>query len=257
MRLRVEVGVGDARAMPHPHRQHLSDAGLAVLALVVGVGAALVLHGSNVSAVPASTPAPLVSTTATPTARPTAIVVGDSYFWPLPGNGPSVGVRVANALGWDAVQSTIGGTGYIKKGYDGTSSTYGQRLARFAGQRPAVILIEGGGNDETFGANATGQAALSTFQQVRHDFPAARLIVIGPLWSGDRGPLGQAMTDAVHRVAVTVGAGWVDPTGWFPGTFYATSGPGREYIGPDRVHENQAGTALLTAKAVAAVRAVR
>lgn len=193
--------------------------------------------------------------------RIAAAVIGDSYFAPVAGNtSPPVEDLVGAAMGWDSSGLAVGGTGFLATGYvDGSGTTYRQRLDQLAPDHFDVVVFEGGGNDsKEHTAAESGGAAEATLRDARAREPHAKIVLIGPLWSGDYRPTSTRF-EAAYRDAVQAVPGviWIDPVpaSWFPGRFFVMSGDRAGLIVADKTHPNDRGEALLKGKVVAALKA--
>lgn len=230
-----------------------------------GVGVAVALSVVGFAAVNAgpSTDEPTVTVPLTapedePTTAATAIravIVGDSYFGSAAPGGEPVDAQIAAAMNWDYVGDyVLGGTGYIAKGLNDRYKAFPEYAEDIIADRPDVVVIEGGANDFQFGAEALRAAATEFLQELRQALPDAELVVLGPLLSGSS-PEQPLFAEALESAAKAADATFINPDSWFPGVYYSTSGPGREFVSEDRVHPSPAGVELLVREAVRTINA--
>lgn len=146
-------------------------------------------------------------------------VLGDSwtdprtYLWSPSSNWIAV---LAARLGVGVVNSAASGAGYLRN----PGTTIPMQAAQGFGVGADAVIVFGSVNDpgQGFPAPDVGAAAAVTFGLIRRACPGAPLLVVGPQWNADPPP--QALVDcraAVAAAAATVGADFVDPSGWFTG----------------------------------------
>jgi lysophospholipase L1-like esterase len=169
------------------------------------------------------------------------VVIGDSITGGSNegGTGPFGWPEIAwNGLrgqGIDVIPAVSGqgGSGYVQRGNGGT--VYGEEAARLIAPDDAVILFFGSRNDGTQPIEEVSGAAHDAFANARSVAPAAKLIVVGPIWPGpDVYPPVAAIRDVLRQRAKEAGAIWVDPIaeGWLTGP---------DLIGADGTHPNNDG----------------
>jgi lysophospholipase L1-like esterase len=126
----------------------------------------------------------------TPTKRPVAVFIGDSY---AQGSGKWPGM-VAEAQRWEMVNLARGGTGYAARltgqtaqkacGLDECPSFV--EMADVAIKRkPDVVVVAGGRND---GGGNIVESTHDLFRKVRDALPEARIIAIQPMWDANPYP---------------------------------------------------------------------
>jgi lysophospholipase L1-like esterase len=111
------------------------------------------------------------------------------------------------------------------------------------------VVFFGSANDVAFPPERIGAAALEAFTSVRAAAPAAKLLVIGPVWPGPNPPEAFLnVRNAARAQAQTVGAVFVDPIadGWLADT--------PELIGADQFHANDEGHKYLAARIAPLIR---
>jgi lysophospholipase L1-like esterase len=172
-------------------RLRRTDLLLAVVAVLAIAGLALALRphhtpgtsgiaGADIDRPPLSAPA----------ARPTALVISDSY---TSGSGlaeASYACEAATQMGWLCKLATEPGTGYISGGTanrfpikqgSGKSTSFGERIPILAGlYKPDVVILDGGRNDTFAPANDRFQVEASTIWQAHQTWPNARIVYIQP-----------------------------------------------------------------------------
>ena len=195
----------------------------------------------------------------TPTAevpqRPTAVFLGDSYVQGRGASAPSSrwSSLVAGERGWDEVNLGLGGTGYVATsgpegcGLDFCPSVEAQVAAAVA-RAPDVVVVAGGQNDFTSyqdDPEAVDAAIAATFEQLRRQLPAARLVAVGPSTTRAVGAVAEAVDVDVRTAAAAVGAQYVsllEPNVIAPGT-----------VLPDGAHVDDAGHRAIADRVLAAV----
>lgn len=164
-----------------PRSFWLLNAGLAVVGVLAAMLVALALQ-------PKQSPASPVHYTP-PAPKPYAVFFGDSYFNGADGVGPlqTYAYLTGAALGYDTVIAGHGGTGYLaREPVKNGAPPYPDQLRQsyyFSGfPRAAVrlVVLEGGINDPGRSLQAEQSAAAVVIRQLHDDFPAARMVVIGP-----------------------------------------------------------------------------
>jgi lysophospholipase L1-like esterase len=193
----------------------------------------------------------LVSGSATRT-RAVAAFLGDSYTSGYNGAGygssgwPAI---VSASLGLRPLNRAVPGTGFVNPGW--TGQPIRTQVTSVIRADPRVVFLAGGHNDRRFPTAATRAAAVAVIDRLHRALPDARLVVIGPIWSGDIAPGSLLrLRDALRRKAAAVGAIFVDPIrgGWL-------AGDAKRYIGPDGLHPTNAGHRHIAALVLRALRA--
>jgi len=146
-------------------------------------------------------------------------VLGDSFS---AGSGndvvwPDV---LADEHGFDLVNVSLGGAGYVAG--DDELGTFGDEVDDALAADPDVVLVVGSENDVDEDPTEVYDAALALFARLHAGAPAAELVAVGPIWSGDV-PVPAELRDvdsAVESAALgsdvdyvdTLDAGWLaDP----------------------------------------------
>ncbi len=173
-----------------------SDAALVLAAVVAlgGLGVALRPQHTpmlRASAVSQDVARPQISP---PAARPTALVISDSY---TSGSGlaeMSYACQAVTKMGWLCKLAAEPGTGYISGGTanrfpidqgSGKSTSFGERIPILAGQyNPDIVILDGGRNDEFAPPADRFKVTASTIWQARQTWPKARIVYIQPRFLG-------------------------------------------------------------------------
>ena len=184
--------------------------------------------------------------------RPVAAFLGDSYTSGYNGAGygragwPAI---VSASLGLRPLNRAVPGTGFVNPGW--TAQPIRTQVGAVIRADPRIVFLAGGHNDRRFSTAATRAAALAVIDRLRRALPDARLVVIGPIWSGDSAPASLLrLRDALRRKAAAVGAQFIDPIrgGWL-------AGAAKRYIGPDGLHPTNAGHRHIASMVLRAVKA--
>ena len=199
---------------------------------------------------------------ATPTTAPemtVAAFLGDSWT----SNGPvGVPALTSRAFNWYSQPFGQGGTGYRNPGPEVNGVLpFHTRVDKVAAVDPDIVFVMGGLNDRgpTFGDEAgVRQAAGDLYDQLKVRVPKAKLIVVGPYFSGDDYPRDLLIVrDAVKAEAAERGIPFIDPIAgeWITGqTVNPGSGTAPDFI--KGTHPNEAGQAHLAEKLVESVRKI-
>jgi lysophospholipase L1-like esterase len=184
--------------------------------------------------------------------RPVAAFLGDSYTSGYNGAGygragwPAI---VSASLGLRPLNRAVPGTGFVNPGW--TDQPIRSRVGALLRADPRIVFLAGGHNDRRFSTAATRAAAIAVIDRLHRALPDARLVVIGPIWSGDVAPASLLrLRDALRRKAAAVGALFVDP---IRGRWLA--GAAKRFIGPDGLHPTNAGHRHIAALVLRALRA--
>lgn len=156
--------------------------------------------------------------TALPTAaaKPVVAFLGDSF---TAGDGLADrrfrwSTVLAAKAGWVEVNAGLGGTGYEAAGKASNGTAYIGRLPSVASEKPAIVVISGGGNDGPVQRDSPAlveDAVRATFAGVRKALPEARIIALSPDWGVDAPDPAIAAIDAtVRSAAASVKAEYVD-----------------------------------------------
>ncbi|HEU4673641.1 MAG TPA: SGNH/GDSL hydrolase family protein, partial [Candidatus Limnocylindrales bacterium] len=173
-----------------------------------------------------------------PRTRAVAAFLGDSYTSGYNGAGyggsgwPAI---VSAKLGLRRLNVAVPGTGFVNPGW--TGQPIRTRVAAVIRASPRIVFLAAGHNDQRFATSVTHAAAIAVIERLHRALPASKLVVIGPIWSGNRPPQSLfVLRDALRREASSVGAVFIDPIagGWLAGSSI-------RYIGPDGLHPTNAG----------------
>jgi hypothetical protein len=188
------------------------------------------LNGAAQAAAPAPTatpliPAPILTSTESsaeggatePEARPIAWVIGDSQAAAT----DSWVIRGLTGLGYDVQSSAVGGIGYLAAVpghpniHDLLAGGAGPPVAVDHSAGPAVVVVQAGGNDQTFPLADVRVAAEQAFDHLATLVPDASVVIVGPLvqveaWAGER----RAVSEMLHDLAASRGITFIDATEW-------------------------------------------
>jgi lysophospholipase L1-like esterase len=213
--------MADRRGISADKRWRGAGIGALILAAVVLMGAFAVAHARH------EQPMPIVSSAPLGNQEPKrAVVIGDSFTesTPLSGVAPKSwhqrAFRQLRKAGVDitAEVSAEGGSGYVARGYRGT--TFGERARRLLGPDDDLVIIFGGTCDAPEKPESVAAAVSKTFSLVRTASPHAKLIAVGPVSPpAYLGPEVTRVRDIVRDEAAKFDAIFVDPITdqWFVG----------------------------------------
>lgn len=174
-----------------------------------------------------------------------AAFLGDSYTTGVGASTPALRwtTLVAQKEGWGEANFGEAGSGYITKGFDGTS--YLRRVQEVIDVRPDIVVVAGGQND--LASNGDVDAAVqATLELLREGLPVAKMYVVGPTWAQRQPPpkLVEIET-AVRKAAAEVDAQFIPALDWIADR--------PDLMAPDNIHPNDAGHTLIADRVVAAV----
>lgn len=146
----------------------------------------------------------------------TVLLIGDSQSEPLDG-WPRLGLAAA---GYDVYFCGRGGTGYVAA--NGATGNYADALERgdwlLPSGTPALIVIEGGGNDAATGASNTQivRNAERLIADLKTRYPGTRMAIIGTLARGanDGGGRRSEVDALLGSVAAAHGMPFVSTGDW-------------------------------------------
>jgi lysophospholipase L1-like esterase len=211
----------DRRGISADKRWRAAGIGALILAAVVLMGTFAVAHARHEQPMPTVSSAPLGNQ------KPKrAVVIGDSFTesTPLSGVGPKswhqLAFRQLRKAGVDITVevSAEGGSGYVARGYRGT--TFGEEARRLLGPDDDLVIIFGGTGDAPEKPESVAAAVKDTFSLVRTASPPAKLIAVGPVSPpAYSGPEVTRVRDIVRDEAAKIDAIFVDPIAdqWFVG----------------------------------------
>jgi lysophospholipase L1-like esterase len=169
--------------------------------------------------------------------RVRVVFLGDSYTGgsAMGGNGPhGYPALLSKPLGWDYMLQAVGGSGFLSMGQ---GQAFGVRVENVLSSHPDVIVVQGGHNDDQFSSTATLKASRAVLARLRQGAPAAKIVVLGPIWPSSTVPATERAIDVgLKQQAGDFGAVFVDPIvdGWFDGAY-------QRFIGTDGTHPTDAG----------------
>jgi len=191
---------------------------------------------------------------------PLALFIGDSYTAGNSSAESSYGCRAAVEMGWLCAVSAFGNTGYVSGGpanrwddpYTGKSSSYSERIPHLAAKYdPAVVVLDGGRNDDFVSRKYAYDAMLMTIKEARRAWPEARIVVIRPRLLANPSDNAGMSDEFMERLLAEPGAQgviFVDPIGSLADT--DTSG----LLASDGVHPNRLGEQRMTKALVESLR---
>jgi lysophospholipase L1-like esterase len=229
------------------------DIAAIALAIAISVGIAGVSCSARV-ATPVAAPSDLANQQASTSAqtRPLALFIGDSYTEGSGSAEMSYGCRAVAQMDLLCAISAAGGTGYISGGaanrwvdpYIGKSLSVRERIPHLAAKYdPAVVILDGGRNDEFPPRENVYAAMVSTIKEVRRTWPEALIVFVRPRFlakpSDDLGFVNKFMARLESEPPAN-GVAFIDPIGSLADT--DTSG----LLASDRIHPNRKGEQRLT-----------
>jgi lysophospholipase L1-like esterase len=239
------------------NRRRRFDVGAVVVALVISVGIAGVSSRGSTAPSAVSSMAAIQGGAVEP--RPLVMFIGDSYTEGKSTREMSYGCRAAVQLGWLCAVSAMGGTGYISGGvanrwvdpYGRKSLSFSERISHLGAQYdPAVVVLDGGRNDEFPPREDVYDAMLSTISETRRTWPRAKIVFTRPRFlanpTGDLGFDDEFMAHLESQPAAK-GVVFIDPISSLSDT--DTS----ELISADGIHPNAAGEDRMTADLLASL----
>jgi lysophospholipase L1-like esterase len=223
------------------------------LAIAIAVGIAGVSCSAGVGA-PVAAPSDLENQQASTSAQilPLALFIGDSYTEGSGSAEMSYGCRAVVQMDLLCAVSAIGGAGYISGGvanrwvdpHVGKSLSISERIPHLAAKYdPAVVILDGGRNDDFPPREDVYAAMVGTIKEVRRTWPQAQIVFIRPRFlakpSADLGFDNKFMARLGSEPAAQ-GVAFIDPIGSLADT--NTAG----LLASDRIHPNRKGEQRLT-----------
>jgi hypothetical protein len=96
--------------------------------------------------------------------------------------------KLAYYEGWILSVFPKGGTGYVAGGSANPPTDFTHRLPAVVASKPDVVLVEGSSTDRFAPTSRVQAAVVDLLTALRNALPAARIIVIGPIWAGGAVP---------------------------------------------------------------------
>ena len=217
--------------------------------VAVLLGVAVLGLASACSSPPAPAPEPtcsppdprptLAPSSLTLPADPSVLVLGDSYTEGYGAEPETKGwaYLVGKPLGWKVTVKGVGGTGYVNQGPH-LEGTYLQRLPSLRGGSYDLVVLQGGSNDRDTAYPLLQDAVARTVDTVRAQFPAAKVVIMGPSTPyGKPDGTRVLMQCVLAGYAAQQGLSFIDPIGetWF------VDGDGDRYANPANGHPSNAG----------------
>jgi lysophospholipase L1-like esterase len=234
------------------NRTRWFDVGAIALAVAICVGIAGISCSGGVAR-PVATPSNVRDERqATVDARPLVLFIGDSYTAGKSSAELSYGCSAAVQMGWLCALSAVAGTGYISGGpanrwvdrYIGKTLSFRERIPHLAAKYdPAVVVLDGGRNDEFPPREAVFDVMVSTIAAVHRTWPEARIVFIRPRFLAKPGAnLGfdDGFIARLKSEPAAQGVIFIDPISSFVGT--DTSG----LLASDGIHLNRQGEQRMT-----------
>lgn len=232
------------------NRARWSDISAVAIAIAISVGIAGVSCSTRDTS-PQATPSVVRLGQDTADTPPLALFIGDSYTAGKSSAELSYACRAAVEMGWLCALSAVGGTGYISGGpanrwieqYSGETSSYGERIAHLSAKYdPALVVLDGGRNDEFAPRMYAFDQTVTTLGEVRRVWPAAKVVFIRPRLLADPGDDLGMTDDFMRRLRAEPearGVIFIDPINSFSRT--DTSG----LLASDGIHPNRRGEQLM------------
>ena len=142
--------------------------------------------------------------------------LGDSYTVGVGADALDQGFAplAARALHWPFHLYGEGGTGYTNPGV-GDQGTFSDRVADVVAVNPAVVVVEGGLNEEDAPPREIQDAARETFSALRAQLPTATVLTLGPFDTPGSDPESlESARAAIRQAADATGVTYVDTAGW-------------------------------------------
>ncbi|MGJ0385090.1 SGNH/GDSL hydrolase family protein [Paenarthrobacter nicotinovorans] len=236
--------------MPDDHQQNVI--GIVFLAVACIAMIVLVAAGTFVPAPPAVSERVAIYT---PPPKPEFKVInvalfGDSIAHGSGATDPNLGWagRLKRHQAWNMTSLARGGTGFVSTVEREAAAqescrrarcpNFGEMIPEAKAVAPDIIIVSGGRNDQRVPAAKEAAAIAGFFQQLRQDFPVAKIVATNALW--DATPMPPALADISEAVKESVTAA---------GGFYFDLGQplqGRpDLIGSDGLHPNNQGHELI------------
>lgn len=112
----------------------------------------------------------------------------------------------------DITNASLSGSGYVAGADD--LGTFADQVSPAASADPSVVLVVGSENDYGADPGDVRDRAAELFRELRNTAPRARVVVIGPIWSGGSVPDDMWDIDAaVETEALFAGLDYVDTLG--------------------------------------------
>jgi lysophospholipase L1-like esterase len=238
--------MADRRRISADGRWRAAGIGALILAAVVVMGALTVAHARH------EQPMPIVSSAPLGNQKPKKVVViGDSFTEGGVNTWHQLAFRQLRKRGVDitAEISGEGGSGYVARGYRGT--TFGQKARSLLEPDDDLVIIFGGTGDAPEKPESVAAAVSDTFSLVRTGSPRAKLIAVGPASpAADPGPEMTRVRDIVRDEAAKIDAIFVDPITdqWFVGN--------PNSIGEHGLHPTDAGHADMAERLLPIIQGV-
>jgi hypothetical protein len=236
-----------------------SDLGAIALAVAVFVGIAVVSCSGGAASPVATQSNVQDERQATVNARPLALIIGDSYTAGESSAEMSYACRAAVEIGWLCALSAVGGTGYISGGaanrwtdpHIGKTLSFSERIPHLSAKYdPALVIMDGGRNDEFAPRNYVFDETVSTIGEVRRAWPAATVIFIQPRLlakPGDNLGYDDEFMVRLRSEPEAQGVIFIDPLASFSNTDTST------LLAADGIHPNRQGEEHMTTALVDAL----
>ncbi|MCW2765601.1 MAG: lysophospholipase L1-like esterase [Nocardioides sp.] len=187
-------------------------------------------------------------------------IIGDSYMAGADPSDPGSGMagKVADDLGMNLSNFSVGGTGYLRGGLTGAQEYDAQATLSLTSDAD-LYIVYGGAND-WIAINEGSQslddlatAARGVFTKLGDGARKADVVVVGPIWPAvtpDPGIL--EIRDVLKREAEAAGLTFIDPIE----EQWLTADNLEEVIGADNIHPSAAGNIYFGQRVADAVEAV-
>lgn len=180
--------------------------------------------------------------------------LGDSYTFGVGATEPTDGYAylVAKHENWNASVVGLPGSGYVRVAIrDNKDISAG--LAAVIAAQPQVVVVECGHNDAMprVAYTRTKAAAIRDLTALRAALPAAKIVVVGPIWlNGYPDHKALYVRNAIHQAQREIpGTLWIDPIAqhWFTGSWTKRTGDDATMINYAAGHPNNLGYAHIAA----------
>ncbi|HPF82278.1 MAG TPA: SGNH/GDSL hydrolase family protein [Microthrixaceae bacterium] len=198
---------------------------LVLVAFALRTPAAPTGSGSSVARPTPTSASPSPSVSEASPSEPVAIgegakvaFVGDSFAAGAGASGEQARwtTVLSAAHKWSEDNLGRAGTGYLRAGRTENCTpqncpAYPGLVGQIVADRPALVVITGGGNDLGQDLTQLGAAVTQTVKGIKDGVPGVRVVVTNPWW--DMRPYDQRLatyTQAIQKAATDAGAVWVD-----------------------------------------------
>ena len=123
-------------------------------------------------------------------------------------------------------------------------------LQRYPWASPDYVLINGGANDSKYSSAQIYTAVRGMLSNVHARWPAARIILVGPMWVRGDPPEGLVRIDKAIKRAAKAGVAFIDPIE----EHWVSNANSKGLVWTDNVHPSQAGHEYLARRLTAGLK---